>query len=112
MVAGVLIEHFGCSPVTGASNAAALTRLHREQRVDLVVVDVPADEGDEAADGPLLAMLACRGSVPVIALTHDAASARKTDGIVSLAKPYSPRELHAAMAKALLGFAAPMLGTA
>jgi CheY-like chemotaxis protein len=113
MVAGVLIEQFGCLPITSRSGIAVLAPLPDGDLLDLVVIDLPASGADDSLADQLMQRLAGHNAVPVIALTHNRGEAGSPHlGLVALPKPYSPRELHAAMRAALHGPAASVAGTA
>ncbi len=99
LVAGVLIEHFGCLLVTAANGAAIAVR---DDPIDLIVADLPV------ADRDGVRRLRAIATAPIIALTDDgsdagARRARAAGCAAALAKPYSPRQLYAAMHVALFG---------
>ena len=106
LVATVLIEQFGCAPVNAATGEAVLALLRAEENIDLVVMDLSVRDMDGIVAVQLIRALGARGTLPVVALTSDRAAmaaprARAAGFAGSVAKPYSPRELYAAMRSAL-----------
>lgn len=116
MVATVLIEQFGCSPLNAPSGEAVLALLRADAEIDLVVIDLSMADMDGIVAVQLIRALGARGTLPVVALTNDKADiaaprARAAGFAGAVAKPYSPRELYAAMRHAL-GQTATVAGTA
>jgi CheY-like chemotaxis protein len=106
MVATVLIEQFGCSPLNAPTGEAVLSLLRADEEIDLVVIDLSVADMDGIVAVQLIRALGARGALPVVALTSDHADiaaprARAAGFAGSVAKPYSPRELYAAMRSAL-----------
>ena len=104
-IAAVLVAQFGCRVRCASSGEAALTLL-RSQATDLVVIDLGLPDMDGLVAIQLIRALADRRQPPVIALTSEGQQtgrlAHRLDGMCqALAKPYSPRELFAAMRSAL-----------
>ncbi|HVZ14092.1 MAG TPA: response regulator [Bauldia sp.] len=111
LVATVLCQQFGCSTVPAPSGESALALLRGETRVDLVLIDLSVADMDGIVAVQLIRALGSRGTLPIVALTAnpaDATSSRtRIAGFSSvLIKPYSPRELHAALHGALARAAA------
>jgi CheY-like chemotaxis protein len=111
LVATVLCEQFGCSTLAAPSGESVLALLRGQTHVDLVVIDLSVADMDGIVAVQLIRALGSRGTLPIIALTGnpmDIASSRtRIAGFSSiLVKPYSPRELFAAMQAALLRMAA------
>lgn len=105
-VATILIEQFGCDPRRVPTGEAVLSLLREERRVDLVVLDLSVSDMDGIVAVQLIRALGARGTLPVIALTNDRAEiatprARAAGFAAAVVKPYSPRELFAAMETAL-----------
>jgi len=104
MVASVLIEQFGCSPIASLTGEAAAARVGRDE-IDLAVIDL----SDPGLNGILVAQrLGALGTraLPMIGLADagwsTAAPAARAAGISAVVtKPYSPRELYGAMRAAL-----------
>jgi CheY-like chemotaxis protein len=116
MVATVLIEQFGCSSLNAPTGEAVLSLLRTDEEIDLVVIDLSVADMDGIVAVQLIRALGARGALPVVALTSDQADitaprARAAGFAGAVAKPYSPRELYAAMRSAL-GGAATAAGTA
>ncbi len=117
MVAGVLIEQFGCTTVNAPTGPAVLALLNRHEPIDLVVMDVSLPAMDAIVATQLVQLLGPRKVPPVIALTdeHDRVSltrARVAGFATAVAKPYSPRELYGAMRLALVGPVTVVSGSA
>ena len=105
-VATILVEQFGCDPLRAATGEAVLALLRRDQRIDLVVLDLSVPDMEGIVAVQLIRALGARGALPVIALTNDrveiaAPRARAAGFAGAVVKPYSPRELFAAMETAL-----------
>jgi CheY-like chemotaxis protein len=102
MVAAVLLEQFGCLPVSTPTGESILAMLRSDATVDLVVVDLSVPDMDGIVAVQLIRAMGARGEVPVIALTGDRAAisrprARAAGFAGILVKPYSPRELYAVL---------------
>jgi DNA-binding response OmpR family regulator len=113
MVAGVLIEQFGGSPVK-ASTAESILSLVGGGDLDLVVIDLALPDGIVVAQ--LIRTLSGR-PLPVVALKDrhgsvDAPGTRAAGFSGTVVKPYSPRELYGALHVALIGPATAVAGTA
>ncbi len=108
LVAGVLIEQFGCSPVTAPSAAVALDLLQRDGGIDLMVADLAMRDIDGICLIERVRALGARGALPIVALAPDRAvladpRAHAADFAATVVKPYSPRELYGALHVALIG---------
>jgi CheY-like chemotaxis protein len=106
MVAAVLVEQFGCMPVTTPTGESVLALLRRNEQVDLVIIDLSVPDMDGIVAVQLIRALGTRGTLPVVALTDDRADvaaprARAAGFASTVLKPYSPRELYGAMHAAL-----------
>jgi CheY-like chemotaxis protein len=106
LVATVLCEQFGCSPITSPTGESVLALLRRNIPLDLVVIDLSVPDMDGIVAVQLIRALGSRGALPVVALTNDRAEmagnrARAAGFTGSVLKPYSPRELFGAMQMAL-----------
>ena len=103
MVAGVLIEQFGCSGLSARRSGEVLSLLASREPIDLVVVDV--NGGDDALTTSELIGTLGAGQPPVVALADMRAAPGRGLRFARLAgtvaKPYSPRELYGAMEHAL-----------
>jgi CheY-like chemotaxis protein len=105
-VATILIEQFGCEPRRASTGEAALSLLRQGEHIDLVVLDLSVPDMDGIVALQLIRALGARGNLPVLALTNDRAEvatprARAAGFAGAVVKPYSPRELFAAMEAAL-----------
>ena len=99
-VASILAEQFGCRIRYVGSPADLLGELQGSATADLVVLDQAHPHGAGALAVPSLEAETRRRGVPFIRLTGSAVRRpSRTDGVVS--KPYSPRDLFAAMRTAL-----------
>lgn len=106
MVAAVLCQQFGCTTIHTPTGESVLALLREETDVDLVVIDLSVTDMDGIVAVQLIRAMGARGSVPVIALAGDRSAtagsrARAAGFNGTVTKPYSPRELHAAMQAAL-----------
>jgi CheY-like chemotaxis protein len=106
MVATVLCDQFGCSPFNTRTGESVLALLRREIPLDMVVLDLSVPDMDGIVAVQLIRALGTRGNLPVIALANDRAEttssrARAAGFAGTVVKPYSPRELYAAMLVAL-----------
>ena len=113
MVARTLVEHFGCAPLAAPTGEAALALIRRDDRIDLVVLDLAVPDMDGIVTVQLIRALGWRGAMPIIAIGGDAEMTSKRGRAAGFAgavrKPYSPRELYGAMHTALTRAAARML---
>lgn len=108
MVATVLCDQFGCVPLIARTGEAILALLRRDIPLDLVIVDLSVPDMDGIVAVQLIRALGARGDLPIVALAESrtdvtSARARSAEFAASVVKPYSPRELHAAMSHALAG---------
>lgn len=106
MVATVLCDQFGCVPLIARTGEAILALLRRDIPLDLVIVDLSVPDMDGIVAVQLIRALGARGGLPIVALAesrNDVTStrARAAEFSAWVVKPYSPRELHAAMTQAL-----------
>ena len=106
MVATVLCQQFGCTPVSTPTGESVLALLRRNIPLDLVVIDLSVADMDGIVAVQLIRALGARGALPVVALTNDRAEISRTRARAagftgSVVKPYSPRELYSAMQTAL-----------
>ena len=104
-ITAVLVAQFGCRVHCAGSGEAALALL-RGQAADLIVMDLVVPDMDGLVAIQLIRALAGRRQPPILALTSDGQRtgrlAQRLGGrCEALAKPYSPRELFAAMRSAL-----------
>ncbi len=119
MIATVLIAQFGCEPLTAAGGEAALALIQRDRAIDLILLDLAVPDMDGIVAAQLIRTLGGQGILPIIAVTDDqdrvASPRARTAAFAGIVvKPYSPRELHAAMEAvlALTAVTAPVLGHA
>jgi len=108
LVAGVLIEQFGCSPVNAPSATAALDLLQRDDCIDLMVADLAMSDMDGMCLIERVRALGPRGALPIVAVAADRTvladpRARTAGFAATVVKPYSPRELYGALHMALVG---------
>jgi CheY-like chemotaxis protein len=106
MVATVLCDQFGCSPLNTRTGESVLALLRRDIPLDLVVLDLAVPDMDGFVAVQLIRALGARGTLPIIALADDSTDmtttrARAAGFARSVLKPYSPRELYTAMHAAL-----------
>ncbi len=105
-VATILIQQFGCEPVCACSGEAVLSLLRRDADIDLVVLDLSMADMDGIVAVQLIRAMGGRSGLPVVAMTDNRAilaapRARAAGFSGTVVKPYSPRELYAAMDTAL-----------
>ena len=101
-VASILVKQFGCDPVCASGGEAVLALLRHDDAIDMIVLDLSVSDMDAIVAVQLIRALGQRGTMPVVALTDDptrlaAPHARAAGFAGSVLKPYSPRELYAAM---------------
>jgi CheY-like chemotaxis protein len=106
MITAILVEQFGCAPLAAPSGEAALALIRKDEPVDLVLIDLEIPDMDGIVAATLIRAMGARGAMPIVPLTFsrgDVTTARGRAARFSGAvlKPYSPRELHAAMQTAL-----------
>jgi len=114
LVASVLCQQFGCTTTTMQSGEAVLALLRSDAAVDLVVMDLAVPDMEGMVAVQMIRALGRRNNLPVVALTSEGNSlggslAGAAGFAAAILKPYSPRELHAAMAAALRQQAASAL---
>ncbi|MEX0852183.1 MAG: response regulator [Bauldia sp.] len=117
MVAGVLVGQFGCLAITSRTGAGVLALIGRDEPIDLVVMDLFLPDTDGLAVAERLRALGASGAIPMIALVDSPSDFVSPRGgaagfVAAVKKPYSPRELYAAMHIALRGPAVMVSGTA
>ncbi len=119
MIATVLVGQFGCETLIAASGEAALALLRNDPAIDLILLDLAVPDMDGIVAAQLFRTLGARGTLPIVAVTDDrdrltTQHARAAGFSGAVVKPYSPRELHAAMETALAraSAAAAVLGHA
>jgi len=114
MVAGVLIEQFGCASLPARRGGDVLALLASREPIDLVVVDVNGSD-DALSTSELLGTLGA-GQPPIVALADAGATPSRAFRFArfagTVAKPYSPRELYGAMHDALETTNSAVAGTA
>lgn len=104
MVATVLCDQFGCTPLNTRTGESVLALLRRDIPLDMVVMDLMVADMDGFVAVQLIRALGARGAMPIVALVDDPAAttrARAAGFAGTVLKPYSPRELYAAMHAAL-----------
>ena len=104
MVATVLCDQFGCTPLNTRTGESVLALLRRDIPLDMVVMDLMIADMDGFVAVQLIRALGARGAMPIVALVDDRAAMTRvrTAGFAgTVVKPYSPRELYAAMHAAL-----------
>jgi CheY-like chemotaxis protein len=106
LVATVLCQQFGCTSVVTPTGEAVLALLRRDTPIDLIVLDLSMPDMDGIVAVQLIRAMGARGSAPIVVLTGDRAEmatnrARAAGFSGAVVKPYSPRELYAAMQSAL-----------
>jgi CheY-like chemotaxis protein len=108
LVAGVLVEQFGCSPITLPSAAAAIDRLKGDDAIDLMVADLTMSAMEGMCLIERIRSLGARGALPIVALAANRTAladprVRAARFAATVVKPYSPRELYGALHMALVG---------
>jgi len=117
MVASALCTEFGCDPIITPTGGAGLALLGGETPLDLVLIDLSLPDMDALVAVQLIRALGTRGGMPIVALVADrtamaAPRARAAGFAGAVVKPYSPRELFAALNAALAKSAQAVVGTA
>ena len=102
----LLVEQFGCAPLRAASGEAALALIRKDEPVDLVLIDLHMPDMDGILAATLIRALGPRGAMPIVPLAYARGELAGPRGRAAgfagaILKPYSPRELHAAMQAAL-----------
>jgi CheY-like chemotaxis protein len=105
-ITALLVEQFGCAPVGAASGEAALALIRKDEPVDLVLMDLEMPDMDGIVAATLIRALGARGTMPIVPFAYaksevSGARGRAAGFAGAILKPYSPRELHAAMHAAL-----------
>ncbi len=102
-VTALLVEQFGGLAIEVQSGAALLALLRGREPIDLIVLDLLLPDMDGLAAVELVGQQLPGRQAPILALATDgsrvSAGSRGIAGLIT--KPYSPRELHAAMEAAL-----------
>jgi CheY-like chemotaxis protein len=117
-IATILVEQFGCQPLAAAGAEAALALLRGDAAIDLILLDLALPDMDGIVAAQLIRALGAGSGLPIVALTDDsqrleAPRARAAGFSGSVVKPYSPRELYAALDTAFARrTTAPVLGHA
>jgi CheY-like chemotaxis protein len=108
-----LVRQFGCSCEVAASGDAVLRLLRRDEPVDVVLMDLSIPDMDGTVAAQLIRALGVRGTMPIVALTGNRADianprSHAANFVGAVVKPYSPRDLHAALQAALARQPAPV----
>ncbi len=111
MIATILVEQFGCVPLTASSGEAALALLRNDQAIDLILLDLSVPDMDGIVAAQLIRALGAQHTLPIVAVTDDRSRlatqhARAAGFNGAVIKPYSPRELYAALESAFARSAA------
>ena len=106
MVTSLLVEQFGCTALKATTGEAALALLRSGDDVDLVLIDLSMPDMDGIVVALLIREMHNHGAMPIIPLASSreeltASRSRAAGFSGGLTKPYSPRELHAAIEAAL-----------
>lgn len=93
----------GCAALKATGGEAALALLRRTDDVDLVLVDLAISDMDGIAAAVLILKTARDRDMPIVPLatSRDDLRCRAVGFAGAVLKPYSPRQLHAAMKAAL-----------
>lgn len=111
MIATMLARQFGCAPFSATDDKAIMALFGDQARIDLIVMDEVRGNGLVACE--LVRALGQRRALPVLALIEPGVDTPARDGIsATIRKPYSPRELFAAMHAALSRLPAVTIGNA
>jgi CheY-like chemotaxis protein len=105
-VTAMLATQFGCIVLKAPTGEAALALLRRDEQVDLVIIDLAIPDMDGIVAALLIRAMGRNGTMPIVPLAarrEDIFQPRSRAAGFSggLVKPYSPRELYAAMETAL-----------
>lgn len=105
-VVALLVERFGCAALKATGGEAALALLRRTDDVDLVLIDLAISDMDGIAAAVLIRETARHRDMPIVPLATSRDDLRSMRGRAAgfagaVLKPYSPRQLHAAMKAAL-----------
>lgn len=106
MVTSLLVEQFGYTALKVPTGEAALALLRARGDIDLVLIDLSIPDMDGVVVALLIREMRDRGAMPIIPLASSrkeltASRSRAAGFSGGLTKPYSPRELHAAIEAAL-----------
>ncbi len=119
MIATILVQQFGCEALCASSGEAALALLRADPAIDLIVLDLSIPDMDGIVAAQLFRTLGTDRTLPILAVTDDRKRLSAPRAVAAgfagaVIKPYSPRELHAAMETAFARAAAmsPVLGHA
>jgi CheY-like chemotaxis protein len=105
-ITALLVEQFGCAAFNAPTGEAALALLRREEPIDLVLIDLAMTDMDGIVTSQLIRALGPRGDIPIVPFAAERSEVTGPRGRAAgfagcVLKPYSPRELHAAMHFAL-----------
>ncbi len=111
MIATVLVEQFGCDTLVAAGGEAALALIRNDPAIDLMLLDLAVPDMDGIVAAQLIRTLGAQDTLPIVAVTDNrerlaTQHARAVGFSGAVIKPYSPRELHAAMETAFARAAA------
>jgi len=105
MVAATLVEQFGCRALAVTGGEPVIQLVMREPDIDLVIVDLALRAMDGIAVAELIRAVGGPREIPIVALADrrsDLAGRGRAAGFAStVMKPFSPRELYAALRAAL-----------
>jgi CheY-like chemotaxis protein len=106
MIAATLVEQFGCRALAAAGGEPVIQLVMRDSAIDLVIVDLALRAMDGIAAAELIHAVGGRREIPIVALADrrsDLAGRGRAAGFAStVMKPFSPRELYAALRAALV----------
>ena len=71
MIAGILVEQFGCEPLHAPGAEDALALIRRDPAIDLILLDLSLPDMDGIVAAQLLRTLGARNTLPILALTDD-----------------------------------------
>lgn len=108
-VAVMLAGQFGCRTLGVQSVEALLKLLKGESTIDLVLIDFGIGDMDPMVAAQLIRTLGLRGAMPLVGIASRSADPAdsRARGLfaATVTKPYSPRELYAALDKSLVALA-------
>lgn len=108
-VATMLAEQFGCRALPMSSAHAAIRVLREDQTIDLVLIDCGVGDMNPVVAARLIRTVDTRQATPLVAIDDSGQTGAQTGvqdcerGLFAgtVTKPYSPRELFAALEKSL-----------
>lgn len=115
VVMTALVEQFGCAWEIARGRKAVVELLLRERSIDIVLLDTSVPDSDGICMIDSIRQIKGSRPLPIVAVDDGRAHIAATTAAARVTKPFSPRDLHAALRSALVCspiVAAPEQGSA